>query len=83
MTWKELKDKISCMTEEEQLQEVAVWGEDLSLRNKDCILTKSNEAIYYNKYWDECYTESEMLPEDLKNNNTYKVCEKGMYYIFA
>lgn len=27
MTWKELKDKISLMTEEEQQQEVAVWGE--------------------------------------------------------
>lgn len=26
MTWKELKDKISLMTEEEQQQEVAVWG---------------------------------------------------------
>ena len=30
MTWKELKDKISLMTEEEQQQEVAVWGEDIS-----------------------------------------------------
>lgn len=29
MTWKELKDKISLMTEEEQQQEVAVWGEDM------------------------------------------------------
>lgn len=28
MTWKELKDKISLMTEEEQRQEVAVWGEN-------------------------------------------------------
>lgn len=27
MTWKELKDKISLMTEEEQQQKVAVWGE--------------------------------------------------------
>ena len=29
MTWKELKDKISLMTEEEQRQEVAVWGEKI------------------------------------------------------
>lgn len=28
MTWKELKDKISLMTEEEQQKEVAVWGEN-------------------------------------------------------
>ena len=35
MTWKELKDKISLMTEEEQRQEVAVWGENMNLM-KDC-----------------------------------------------
>lgn len=37
MTWKELKDKISLMTEEEQRQEVAVWGENMNLM-KDCSL---------------------------------------------
>ena len=31
MTWKELKDKISLMTEEEQQKEVAVWGENMNL----------------------------------------------------
>lgn len=31
MTWKELKDKISLMTEEEQQQEVAVWGETMAV----------------------------------------------------
>ncbi len=30
MTWKELKDKISLMTEEEQQKEVAVWGENMN-----------------------------------------------------
>lgn len=43
MTWKELKDKISLMTEEEQRQEVAVWGENMNLM-KDCSLEKTNEA---------------------------------------
>ena len=42
MTWKELKDKISLMTEEEQRQEVAVWGENMNLM-KDCSLEKTNE----------------------------------------
>lgn len=46
MTWKELKDKISLMTEEEQQQEVAVWGEYLNLM-KDCSLEKTNENMYY------------------------------------
>lgn len=40
MTWKELKDKISLMTEEEQQQEVAVWGKYLNLM-KDCSLEKT------------------------------------------
>lgn len=47
MTWKELKDKISLMTEEEQRQEVAVWGENMNLM-KDCSLEKTNEDMYYN-----------------------------------
>ena len=50
MTWKELKDKISLMTEEEQQQEVAVWGEDMNLM-KDCSLEKTNEDMYYNSEW--------------------------------
>ena len=58
MTWKELKDKISLMTEEEQQQEVAVWGEDISLRNKDCSLEKTNEALYYDPKWDYALEEA-------------------------
>lgn len=42
MTWKELKDKISLMTEEEQQQEVAVWGEYLNLM-KDCSIECTEE----------------------------------------
>lgn len=41
MTWKELKDKISLMTEEEQRQEVAVWGENMNLM-EDCSLEKTD-----------------------------------------
>ena len=39
MTWKELSDKISSMTQEEQQQDVAIWGEDFCLR-KQCALEK-------------------------------------------
>ena len=81
MTWKELKDKISLMTEEEQQQEVAVWGEDISLRNKDCSLEKTREALYYCDEWDYAIEESELEPEDKDNPNVYKTCEAGMYYI--
>lgn len=83
MTWKELRDKISRMTEEEQQQEVAIWGEDFNLRNKDCLLTKTDDAVYYNSEWGETYEENDLEPKDLKNPDTYKVCEKGMYYILG
>lgn len=63
MTWKELKDKISLMTEEEQRQEVAVWGENMNLM-KDCSLEKTDEDMYYNSEWDYTCEESELEPED-------------------
>lgn len=82
MTWKELRDKISHMAEEEQQQEVTIWGEGFSLR-KDCLLMKTDEAIYYNIEWDETCEESELSPEDMNDPNIYKVCEKGMYHILG
>lgn len=50
MTWKELKDKISRMSEEEQQKEVAVWGEDISLHKENCLLQKTKvceEGMYF------------------------------------
>lgn len=82
MTYKELRDKISHMTEEEQQQEVAIWGEDFSLR-KDCLLMKTDGAVYFSDGWDECCEEDELEPEDFENPDVYKVCEKGIYYIFG
>ena len=66
MTWKELKDKISLMTEEEQRQEVAVWGENMNLM-KDCSLEKTNEDMYYNSEWD--YTREESEKEEFDKVN--------------
>ena len=82
MTWKELKDKISLMTKEEQQQEVAVWGEYLNLM-KDCSLEKTNENMYYNSEWDYTLEESELEPEDKNDPDVHKVYEAGMYYIYS
>lgn len=68
MTWKELKDKISLMTEEEQRQEVAVWGENMNLM-KDCSLEKTDEDMYYNSEWDYTCEESDM--GILEENRTF------------
>ena len=81
MTWKELKDKISLMTEEEQRQEVAVWGENMNLM-KDCSLEKTDEDMYYNSEWDYTCEESELEPEDKNDPDVHKVYEAGMYYIW-
>lgn len=82
MTWKELKDKISLMTEEEQRQEVAVWGENMNLM-KDCSLEKTNEDMYYNSEWDYTREESELKPEDKNDPDVHKVYEAGMHYIYS
>lgn len=74
MTWKELKDKISLMTEEEQRQEVAVWGENMNLM-KDCSLEKTDEDMYYNSEWDYTCEESELEPEDKNDPDVHKVYE--------
>ena len=81
MTWKELKDKISLMTEEEQQQEVAVWGEYLNLM-KDCSLEKTNENMYYSEC-DYTLEESELEPEDKNDPDVHRVYEAGMYYIYS
>lgn len=50
------------MTEEEQRQEVAVWGENMNLM-KDCSLEKTDEDMYYNSEWD--YTCEEFMLKDI------------------
>lgn len=82
MTWKELKDKISLMTEEEQQKEVAVWGENMNLM-KDCSLEKTDEDLYYNTEWDYTCEESELEPEDKNDPDVHKVYEAGMHYIYS
>lgn len=77
MTWKELKDKISLMTEEEQQKEVAVWGENMNLM-KDCSLEKTDEDMYYNSEWDYTCEESELEPEDKNDPDVHKVYEAAM-----
>lgn len=54
------------MTEEEQRQEVAVWGENMNLM-KDCSLEKTNEDMYYNSEWD--YTREESEKEEFDKVN--------------
>lgn len=81
MTWKELKDKISDMTEEEQQKEVAVWGEDITLHNGDCLLVKELEAIYYSDNWDSSKPESWLELEDFDDPSVHKASDAGLYYI--
>ena len=70
------------MTEEEQRQEVAVWGENMNLM-KDCSLEKTDEDLYYNTEWDYTCEESELEPEDKNDPDVHKVYEAGMHYIYS
>ncbi len=65
------------MTEEEQRQEVAVWGENMNLM-KDCSLEKTDEDLYYNTEWDYTCEESELEPEDKNDPDVHKVYEAGL-----
>lgn len=60
------------MTEEEQRQEVAVWGENMNLM-KDCSLEKTDEDMYYNSEWDYTREESELEPEDKNDPDVHRV----------
>lgn len=60
------------MMEEEQRQEVAVWGENMNLM-KDCSLEKTDEDMYYNSEWDYTCEESELEPEDKNDPDVHKV----------
>lgn len=82
MTYKELQDRISKMTEEEKSQEVAVWGEDFPLR-RNCQLTKNDEDMYYNHEWgdDSCCPKSMLPEEDAEDPDTFLVFKQGQYYI--
>lgn len=60
------------MTEEEQQQEVAVWGENMNLM-KDCSLEKTDEDMYYNSEWDYTCEESELEPEDKNDPDVHFV----------
>jgi hypothetical protein len=76
------KDEIIPLTEEEQRQEVAVWGENMNLM-KDCSLEKTDEDMYYNSEWDYTCEESELEQEDKNDPDVHKVYEAGMYYIYS
>ena len=67
------------MTEEEQRQEVAVWGENMNLM-KDCSLEKTDEDMYYNSEWDYTCEESELEPED-KNDPIFARRKTGSFNI--
>lgn len=82
MTWKELKDKISLMTEEEQQKQVAVWGEDINLM-KNCSLEKAREDLYYDSDWNNTREESDLEPFEMNDSAIYKVHRAGMYYIYS
>lgn len=80
ITWKELADKISLMSEEDKQQPVRLWG-DYAPLGSACDLDKTDEKMYRIEDIDCAYPES-MLDDDLKKDCEL-ICDKGTYYIIT
>lgn len=79
LTWAMLKERIEQMTEQEQQENVKVWGCEMPLRN-EATLEKTDENMYYNDDFDGiCYPESEL--EDYTPEECTLVAKKGTYYL--
>lgn len=81
MTWKELSNIISYMTEEEQHQNVAIWGECFDLC-MNCSIEKTSSDQYHDNEWGDVRAD-ELNEKELKERNIKFVCKSGQYYILG
>lgn len=79
MTWKELKQKIEKMSEEEQEKTVTVWADEEPIR--DAVLSRCTEDLYGNNDWDFAVYKSDLEEEELNDTGTYLIARKGHYYL--
>jgi len=79
MTWKELKNRIEKMPEEEQEKNVTVWAEEKPIW--DAVLSRCSEDLYWNNNWDCSYYKSDLEEEELNDPGTYLIARKGHYYL--
>ena len=79
MTWKELKNRIEKMPEDEQEKTVTVWAEEEPMR--DAVLSRCTEDLYGNNEWDLTLYKSDLEEEELNDTGTYLIARKGHYYL--
>lgn len=81
MTYKELKEKLNALSEDELNQCVKIWGEDINL--SACSVDECDEDQYYNPCWDSCELESSLSEEDLSDPDTRLEIKKGTFYLYV
>lgn len=80
MTWRELKEKIGKMPEDQKDRPVIACGEETPIT--DVVLSCFDENMYWNDEWDYTEPESCISAEDKEDPGTRLVIEKGTYYLF-
>lgn len=79
MTWKELKQKIEKMSEDQQDLSAIGFGEEIPIRKIS--FEKFDENLYYNKNWDNSYLESDLTNDEKEEPGTILVAKKNTYYL--
>ena len=81
MTWRELKEAISHIPEDQLDNYVKAWGECLDLTV--VVLESAKESMYYNPDWGNEWfrPESAIDPEELPD--CAKVCDRGYFYLWV
>lgn len=79
MTWRELKDAIDRMPEEQQELDVINW--DMCSEFSKVILVVCDEDMYYNEKWTHSVVESFLYDNEKEDNETKLIAKKGTYYL--
>lgn len=80
MTWRELRDRIDRMPEDQKDLTAIACGEETPIT--DVVLARFDENMYWNDEWDYAEPESNITDEDKDGPGTRLVVEKGTYYLF-
>lgn len=80
MTWRELKEKIEEMPEDQKDRPAIACGEETPIT--DVVLARFDEDMYANDEWDYVEPDGNLSDEDKEDPGTRLVVEKGTYYLF-
>lgn len=80
MTWRELRERIERMPDDQKDCKAIAWGECTPIR--EVTLEECFENMYYNKEWEYSVDESDLSLDELENPDTKLIVKEGTYYLF-